>query len=750
MTLRYSLSAFLALALLAFAGPATAQSLSDIVINEVDADQTSTDSAEFLELYNTGTSAVDLSDAVLVFFNGSDDASYAAFDLDGITLAAGDYFVLCANAATTPNCDLDVEPDENLIQNGADAVALMMGDAASFPTDTPATTVGLIDVIVYGTDDSPDGGLLAALGETIQYDEDATGNKDTESNQRTPDGGATIFTALPTPGEMNAVQTGPETFTALVRGANEVPAVETGARGGATVTLEGTTLTVTGAFAYLESDYLFAHLHGGAAGENGPVRYTLTATVDGDARGGVFTAADNTFPDVRSTFADSLRAGLIYINVHSADNSGGEIRGQFGTGADDLPFALSGDNEVPPVATGASGFGNVNVDGTSITLTGSFMDLEGNYRFSHIHAGATGSNGPVVVTLMATVDSDQRGGTYEAGMNTFEVSPTFADSLRAGLAYVNVHSDAAPSGELRGQISFEGDGPPVVSVADARAAGVGATVRIEAVVSRAMGAFAYVQDATGGLTIRQTSGAFRDAVENGDIAGGTILGLTGTLSEFNNLLQINNADLDAYEILGSTDVPEAQTVTLSELATNGEDYEAELILVESVSFSATGTFEASTNYDITDPTDMSNTVALRVVGADDTMIDGTDIPTMPVDIAGVLGQFQTTYQLLPINAGDVGAGGISTETDPEGALSLAVVNPASGDVAIRYSLRSASPVTLTVFDALGREVAALVDAEVASGAHVATWAAGSLAPGVYVLRLQADDAQITRTITVVR
>jgi len=45
-------------------------------------------------------------------------------------LEAGDYFVLCSNAAIVNNCDLDVSPDTNLIQNGSrDAVALTLDNA---------------------------------------------------------------------------------------------------------------------------------------------------------------------------------------------------------------------------------------------------------------------------------------------------------------------------------------------------------------------------------------------------------------------------------------------------------------------------------------------------------------------------------------------------------------------------------------------------------------------------------------------
>ena len=69
----------------------------------------------------------------LVLYNGSDDQSYIAFDLDGLSTNGSGYFVLCGNAANVANCDLDVSPDTNLIQNGADAVVLLVGDAVNYP-----------------------------------------------------------------------------------------------------------------------------------------------------------------------------------------------------------------------------------------------------------------------------------------------------------------------------------------------------------------------------------------------------------------------------------------------------------------------------------------------------------------------------------------------------------------------------------------------------------------------------------------
>jgi predicted extracellular nuclease len=118
---------------------------ADLVINEIDYDQPSTDTAEFVEIKNNGGDAVSLDGWSLVLVNGTGGgaAVYSTIPLPAVSLAAGDYFVVCADAATVANCDLDVAPDSNLIQNGApDAVALYNGetqaDTESYEGDTGA------------------------------------------------------------------------------------------------------------------------------------------------------------------------------------------------------------------------------------------------------------------------------------------------------------------------------------------------------------------------------------------------------------------------------------------------------------------------------------------------------------------------------------------------------------------------------------------------------------------------------------
>ncbi|HXV59338.1 MAG TPA: MopE-related protein [Vicinamibacteria bacterium] len=157
-----------------------------LVINEVDVDQVGTDTAEFVEV-SSGVADTDLSGYVVVLLNGSTDTSYGAFALQAATSIDGLLWV--GPDGLTPEPQIAFSSPENQMQNGADAVALYQGAVEDFPNGTPVTTEGLLDVLVYGTSDPADSGLLdGAFGignpAATQVDEDANGSKDTQSMQR--------------------------------------------------------------------------------------------------------------------------------------------------------------------------------------------------------------------------------------------------------------------------------------------------------------------------------------------------------------------------------------------------------------------------------------------------------------------------------------------------------------------------------------------------------------------------------------
>jgi hypothetical protein len=202
----------LALALCAFGASATAQ-VSYLVINEVDSDTPGSDVLEFVELFDA-VGNQSLAGYTLVFYNGATDNSYFATDLTGTTDAGG--FYLVGNPSVTPTPAQTFLPGSSgLLQNGADAVALYFGAAASSWNNTPALSppVGavLIDAVVYGTGDPADAGLLAALLPGYpQIDEGGSGVSDVKSIGRCLDGqpsplDVTQFQKMtPTPGASNS------------------------------------------------------------------------------------------------------------------------------------------------------------------------------------------------------------------------------------------------------------------------------------------------------------------------------------------------------------------------------------------------------------------------------------------------------------------------------------------------------------------------------------------------------------------
>ncbi len=169
---------------------AAAQEIPYVVFNELNADNPGgADTQDYVEFYGTPNAALD--SLVLVFFDGGAGTSYQAYDLDGYSLDNYGFFTL--GTATVPGVDYII--GNATIQNGGDAMALYIADAADFPNGTATSALNLIEAIVYGTGDATATNLITGLGLDVliagyvQLDETVQQAGADLSLSRMPDGG---------------------------------------------------------------------------------------------------------------------------------------------------------------------------------------------------------------------------------------------------------------------------------------------------------------------------------------------------------------------------------------------------------------------------------------------------------------------------------------------------------------------------------------------------------------------------------
>ena len=113
--------------------------------------------------------------------------------------------------------------------------------------------------------------------------------------------------------------------------------------------------------------------------------------------------------------------------------------------AQTVQLLLSGAQEVPPVATSASGAGSITI-GPDQSVTGSVTTVGVDGTMAHIHLAAAGQNGPVVVPMNKSAEGVW---TIPAGA---KLNDAQFQSFKDGNLYVNVHSAAFKGGEIRGQL----------------------------------------------------------------------------------------------------------------------------------------------------------------------------------------------------------------------------------------------------------------------------------------------------------
>ncbi len=118
-------------------------------------------------------------------------------------------------------------------------------------------------------------------------------------------------------------------------------------------------------------------------------------------------------------------------------------------GGTDFTTTLSGEAEKPAaVSTDGSGTVTVTLDGTKVSVEGSFRDLSSNATAAHIHGPAdVNSNADAICTLTIPQATS---GTITGECTITEAQAT---AMEDGMTYVNIHTANHPAGEIRGQLT---------------------------------------------------------------------------------------------------------------------------------------------------------------------------------------------------------------------------------------------------------------------------------------------------------
>ncbi len=127
-------------------------------------------------------------------------------------------------------------------------------------------------------------------------------------------------------------------------------------------------------------------------------------------------------------------AAVVVLAAYSGVAFGGEVK-----------VTLSGAQEVPAVTTSASGSGMIKINADK-TVSGSVKTTGVTATMAHIHNGAAGKNGPVIIPLTKGGD-----GTWSVPAGA-KLTDDQYKAFEAGDLYVNVHSAEHKGGEIRAQL----------------------------------------------------------------------------------------------------------------------------------------------------------------------------------------------------------------------------------------------------------------------------------------------------------
>jgi hypothetical protein len=166
--------------------------------------------------------------------------------------------------------------------------------------------------------------------------------------------------------------------------------------------------------------------------------------------------------------AGTLGAIIIAPSVHNNNQATAQQMGNQTVVNPDFDAILTGTSEVPPVQTNASGDADLDVeieDGQRVVDYDIFVNNIDRVTQAHIHQGSSNGTGPIIVPLFnASTPTGPVTGQLAEGQFT---SANFVGPLQGrqlddlialmqnGTAYVNVHTEQNPNGEIRGTVQLD-------------------------------------------------------------------------------------------------------------------------------------------------------------------------------------------------------------------------------------------------------------------------------------------------------
>ena len=588
-------------------------------------------------------------------------------------------------------------------------------------------------------------------------------------------------------------------FVLSLSGENSVPPVTSNATGTGTISLSDDRTELEYHITIEGITPTAAHFHNAAFDGTGPVVKALdfsgSLTISG-----TWSTSDLTDP-LTSEIVTELLAGRIYLNIHTADNPLGEIRGSaFGFFGGSV--FLGGDNVVPPVATEALGNVIFIIVGVQRQLLYS-VNVEGlTSTGSHFHGGAAGVNGPVLIPF-ELINNHADSGFAPGEPAPQEISDSLITEFLMGNVYVNIHTSENPAGEIRGQLNLEQgigtvlllDGGQVVPSVSTAGTGTGFIM-----ISSDRTIINYDITISGIDPDSVTAAHFYNAPfgSNGGIVkditfvGGHADGvwttsdstqpLTGDLVEelFASRIYVN-----VHTLGNPTGEIRGQAGTLTGFTAQLEGEQA----VPTVTTAASGTASmflflgqgAFLNYTITvqglsitsahfhgAPLGESGPI-LKAIDFTGNSIKGhwsyTDSIALTDSIITELlaGNIYINIHTMANPTGEIrgqilpgiGSPIISVEDERPSTLRSFNLkqnypNPFNPRTTIEYFLPKSSNVLLTVYNLIGEEVARLADSEQSEGSHFITWDVSNIASGIYFYRIQTEGFVQTRKMLLLK